>query len=335
MKLCLLVLLPLACQAANPKCYTGTVKGPGGKQVTKDDLMESLGPVVGASVVKTLNSSPELKAFMKTKGNCQASCLGATTEQAFSTLYGKLGKDFFADASGPIVIEALTGAFRACYPSPPRAALKELATRIFKGFSAPPPTKELAFPKGVKCANAGHEDLFPTKQVVDQFGEAFSGVVNKDKDVKKFFEEIAKACQLPCLEKTVTVAMKTLFLTGQKDEKIGISAITGAMHACFPGVPSKEIRPLVEATVKVLTGAVAKATTKLYAADMVTSDMVTSNSYNFFALGGLATAICLALFSAGTVVGRRWNRSSLIAVEQDEQSLDRSPFIQETVVPIE
>lgn len=157
MKLFLLALLPFASQAGNPKCYTGTVKA-NGKEMTKDDLMKDLGPVFDASIVSTIHSSKDLEDFMKTRGQCQAACLGDMMEQGVSTLYGKLGKDLFA--KDDLAIEALTGAFRACYPSPPRAEIHELAAKLLENLGKPP-AEDHSFPQGVKCKNAEHEDDSP------------------------------------------------------------------------------------------------------------------------------------------------------------------------------
>lgn len=299
MKLFLLALLPFASQAGNPKCYTGTVKA-NGKEMTKDDLMKDLGPVFDASIVSTIHSSKDLEDFMKTRGQCQAACLGDMMEQGVSTLYGKLGKDLFDEKD--LAIEALTGAFRACYPSPPRAAIHELAAKLIENLGKPP-AEDHSFPQGVKCKNAEHEDDFPMSETLKAFGDAFEAVISNHTQAKKFFSEVAKDCQLSCIKKTVSLSIKTLFLTDQRDPKVGADAITGAMHACFPGVPSEDIHQLVDATIDVLDHAQDAATTRLYA-----TNMMKRGSYSFLTSASLVTAMSLVLFSAGTAVGRRWNR---------------------------
>jgi len=309
--LLLLAVLPFASQAL--ECYTGTIMM-GGQELTKDDLMKKIGPLLGASMVSTIDENPKLKAFMDTRGQCQADCLGPMVEQTFSTLYGKLGKDFFKEKE--IVIEGLTGAFRACYPSPPRAEIHKLAKAIIDGMGAPAAEGQ-DFPEGTKCPNDGHEDDFPMKQVLEEFGNAFEGVVSKNKRAMKYFQEKAKECQGPCLETTVPLSMKTLFLTDQSDDKIGAEAITGAMHACFPGIPSHEIERMVKETAEVMQHAQEVATTRLYTTNM----MKLASSYSFFPLCGLVMAMSLMLFSAGAAVGRRWKRSSYREVEEGQQEI--------------
>lgn len=317
MKLFLLALLPFASQAENQKCYTGTIKA-NGKNVTKDELMDGLGPLLEASIVSTIHSSASLSSFMKKAGRCQTACLEDVMEQTVSTLYGKLGKDFFV--KDDVSIEALTGAFRACYPSPPRQAIHEIAKEVIESMGTPP-TKKQSFPRGVECENEEHLDDFPMKATIDEFGDAFHQVISNHKEAMKFFSEVAMDCQLPCVKKTVSLSMKTLFLTGQRDQKVQADAITGAMHACFPGVPSEEIQHLVDSTMTVMNHAQDAANTRLYA-----TNMMKWGSYSFLTSGSLVAAMSLALFSAGAAVGRRWNRSpnrevELLEIENDQRSL--------------
>jgi len=311
MMLLFLAVLPFASQAL--PCYTGTITVRD-QELTKDDLMKLIGPVLGASMLSTINENPKLKAFMDTRGQCQHDCLGPMMEQTFSTLYGKLGKDFFKEDNKKIVIEGLTGAFRACYPSPPRHEIYKLAKMVINGMGKPA-AEDQALPEGTTCPNDGHEDDFPMKQVLEEFGNAFEGVVSKNKRAMKFFQEKAKDCQFHCLETTVSLSMKTLFLTDQQDDQIGAEAITGAMHACFPGIPSGEIESMVKQTVEVLQHAQEVATTRLYTTNM----MKLASSYSFFPLCGLVMAMGLMLFSAGAAVGRRWKRSSYREVEEGQQ----------------
>jgi hypothetical protein len=206
MMLLFLAVLPFASQAL--ECYTGTIMM-GGQELTKDDLMKKIGPLLGASMVSTIDENPKLKAFMDTRGQCQ---------------------------------------------------------------------------------------------------------VRKGKCVGNAMPEKAKECQGPCLE-TVPLSMKTLFLTDQQDDQIGSEAITGAMHACFPGIPSGEIESMVKQTVEVLQHAQEVATTRLYTTNM----MKLASSYSFFPLCGLVVAMSLMLFSAGVAVGRRWKRSPYREVEEGQQ----------------
>jgi len=310
MKLFLLALLPFASEAQNPKCYTGDLNG-----VTKDEFLAGMHDLLGVAFVGVVNDVPKLAEFLKTRGNCQAQCLEKVMKPAMATVYGKMGKKLSSHEGKEMAIEAITGAIRACYPSPPRKEIKKLATAVADGMGETPKANA-EFPQGVKCKNAGHESDFPMDDVLEAFGDAFQKVASKYERVKKFFSEEALDCQFPCLEQTVPLTMKTLFLTDQQDKEVGIDALTGSMHACFPGVPSKEIRQLVTETVSVLQNAGADAQTRLYA-----TKLIKFGSSNFFPLCGLVTAMTLVLFFAGVAVGRRWKRSGARVVDDDQVGL--------------
>lgn len=312
MKLLLLAVLPFASHA-NPKCYTGDVKTPDDKVISKDEFLDVMHMLLGASIMNVIKDEPQLEDWMKTRGTCQESCLESMMKPAMATVYGKMGKDLFTDDGKQMGIEAFTGGFRACYPSPPRSEIKKLAETVFEGMGNPP--KEGAdFPQGETCENAEHEDDFPLKEVTTAFKDAFGEVVQKKPDVMKFFEEKALACQLPCLSETVPLAIKTLFLTNQDDKNAMSGSITGAMHACFPGVPSSAIESLVDETLGSLMKAEEGARLRLYNAKMIKW-----GSSNFIPLCGIFTAMTLMLFFAGVAVGRKWKRSSFREVSQDDQ----------------
>jgi hypothetical protein len=318
MNLFLLALLPFAAQAEQ-KCYTGTMPGPEGKDLTKDDLLAAMHPMLGAAFGNVVLSEPGLKEFMKTRGTCQLDCLQQVVKPTMSTLYGKMGKELMSDAGKEMGIEAITGAVRACYPSPPRAAIKEVATQIINGMGKPVTKNPADFPMGNTCKNAGHEDDFPLKQVLGAFKDAFQQVAKANPKVLEFFQTKAMDCQFPCLDATVPVAMKTLFLTDQSAKQVRMDAVTGAMHACFPGVPSHEIGILVKKTVGVMEKAQSTATLRLYASKWLIKD----GSFNFFPLLSMVTAAAIMLFSAGVALGRVWKRSAhrQIPQSQDEEGL--------------
>jgi len=304
MKFFLIALLPFASQAEQAKCFSADIKTPDGASMTKDELLGMMNEMLGAAFVSVVDDVPKIKEFFKTRGNCQAECLQKVIQPALGVVYGKMGEKLMSEEGKNMAIEAITGSIRACYPSPPRSEIKKLATAAANGMGAPP-KEGVGFPEGVKCANAGHESDFPMDDVLKAFGGAFEKTVNKNAKIKDFFENKALQCQLPCLEQSMSLTMKTLFLTDQQDKDVAIDALTGGMHACFPGVPSEEIEKLVVEVVGVLEASMKDASLRLYA-----TNLIKFGSSNVFTLCGLVTSVTLVLFSAGVAVGRRWKRSN-------------------------
>lgn len=301
-------VLPFMSQAENPKCYTGGVA-----DMTKDEFLDMMHQALGASVVNVVSSVPGLKNFLKTRGTCQAICFESIMKPTMATVLGKMGKKLNSEEGKTMAIEAMTGAFRACYPSPPRDDIKKLATE-FADSMGQPPKESAEFPQGVTCENQEHANDFPQDEASDTFKDTFEKVISAKPKVLKFFQTKALNCQFPCLEATIPITLKTAFLTGKfSDRKLMTDALTGSMHACFPGVPSHAIRELVSEVLGELMKVPAAAASRLYA-----SNMIKWGSSNFFTLCGIFTASTLLLFSAGVTVGRLWKRSSCRQVTPED-----------------
>lgn len=270
MKLCLIALLPFTFQADSGRhriqhCYTGAIKI-GEHTFTKEDVMAALELQVNASVTTVANGDQKLADFLKTRGNCQADCLRMVMVPTLSTLYGKLGKEFIKRHKKRVqdtFIEALFGAFRACYPHPPREEIRKIAERIEAGIGRAPISLQKKFPEGVKCQNQGHERDFPLTDFLRSFDESFVKVMEKRPEMQKVFHTQAKDCQRSCLETTVPISVLTFFLTGSEDVDAGVDSLTGAIHACFPGVPHEDINALVSETKQLMKSAEATAETNL------------------------------------------------------------------------
>lgn len=305
--------------SATQQCFTGIVHH-ADVTYTKDDVLEQLWPEVGAAIIGVANTDAKFKAFLKTRGTCQMSCLEDTLMPALETIFGKLGGDLFSKTSNThhLIDEALTGAFRACYPAPPLEEIAAVAARIREHIGRVEETRQ-GFPQGVACVNEGKDDEFPVNDFLKKFKATFMKTVAKNPEMQTFFDTKAKDCQLTCVDKTVPAAAKTLFLTDNKDDVKGVDALTGAIHACFPGLPHEDINSLVAATKEVMDASQDAARLRLYA-----NNMVKSGSFSFFPLFGLVTAMSLLLFFTGVAVGSRWKRSSV----REDNSTVRELFSQ-------
>lgn len=257
-------LLPFLSHAdSSSECYTGTITV-GTETLTKDDILAWIFPQVVASVLAVTNADPELANFLKTRGNCQIQCLESVMKASAATLYGKLGEEFLSHEPHvqEIVIEAVTGAFRACYPFPPREEALKVAEAIVVGIGVHPPTDK-TFPAGVACKNQGREDDFPLHEFLNAFEDTFGQVMATKPELHKFFISEAKDCQQKCLEETVPMSVMTLFLTDKHNDDVGVDAVTGAIHSCFPGVPEDDINQLVTDTTAVMLNAEQNALQRL------------------------------------------------------------------------
>jgi len=334
MNLFLLALLPFAAQARkkvfNQTCYTGSITGSDGNSYTKDQVLAFITQTVYVSFDNVAEDDPEFNAFLKTRGTCQVRpCLVDVVKATMDTLYGKMGPLLFdqsSKAGDKMAIEALTGAVRACYPSPPRSKIKKVATKIVKALGQPA-QEGGEFPQGVPCVNAERENEYPLQEVLQAFDAAWAQEAPKDKFIMDFFKRKAKDCQFPCLHTTIPTTALTLFLTGVTSDLVAGDAITGAFHACFPGVKSSRIQKLVKATIKKMNTAEETARLRLY----ISSWFIKDGSFNFFPVLSMVTAVALMLFFAGLALGRVWKRPAhrlLVVEEEDDQSLTEARNLQ-------
>lgn len=269
MKLFLPVLLPFMSQAdySGQFCFTGNIKI-GNETWSEARVMEALEPQVTAAVLKVANADTNLKMYLKMQGNCQADCLENVIHPTFSALYGKLGAEFVSvdekHKHHDVFVDALCGAFRACYPQPPRGEVRKIAeaifTAAFEGIDEK--FKPKPYPAGVSCPNQGYEDAFPLNEFLDTFHNTIMTVMQTKPKMKKMFETEAMDCQKTCLQHTVPTSAMTLFQTNNYDSPSGIDAMTGAIHACFPGFPHDDINVLVKETSDVMAQLEAEAAEK-------------------------------------------------------------------------
>lgn len=232
--------------------------------------------------------------------------MGIVMKPTLETLYGKLGKEFVRrdkDHINDLFVEALFGAFRACYPHPPRAEVRQVAEVIVAGIGTIPASKNL-FPAGVNCPNEGREDDFPLADFLQSFEYTFFKVLENQPEMQKYFDTEAKDCQKTCLEKTVPASAMTLFLTDNANDDAGIDALTGAIHACFPGVPHEDINLLVSDTKNVMETDVHRAEAMAEAENGTGGFVWTYFNFTFF-------VVTLAVVLAGAWVAvSRWQNSS-------------------------
>merc|ERR1719420_1983618 len=112
-----------------------------------------------------------------------------------------------------------------------------------------------------------------------------------------------KDCQETCILKATPEAVFTIFMTDNRDRRQDIDAITGALHACYPGIPQKMVRKVVDEVRVVLEKAQAEAYSRLYLRKIPLLHLMTSKPA--ISLYGLAAMVALATFFLGLRMGRR------------------------------
>lgn len=261
MKLLIFALLPVTSRANwHQVCYSGKIQI-GNETWSQTELMAALHPQVNEAIVEVANHDMKLASFLQTQGECQIDCLEVVMQPTFSTLYGKLGQDFYSHHKKhiqEIFIEALSGAFTACYPHPPRHQVREVAEAIISHIGYAPPAHH-TFPAGVPCPYEGYEHDFPLNDFLHSFEVTLMQVLQNKPGMAAYFDEQAKDCQKTCLQQTVPASAMTLFLHGNYDDYTGVDALTGAIQACFPDVPHQDINVLVAETKDVMAQAEAEA----------------------------------------------------------------------------
>lgn len=307
MKFIVLALLTARAHAA-PKCYTGDEPINGMKP--KDIIPNVLGQLAAAAqheMDADTHEGRQFKAFMQSRGKCQLDCMTSQTFVTANTLLGRQGKKFGDPSTKDLGVEALTGAFMSCFPSPPRDVVHRMITKIVATMGAPSHggvNTHDPFKDNKACEVPAK--AFPMDDFVKHFGDTFVNVVNRHDGLKKFFETEAKDCQVSCLKSTIPQAALVLFMTMNDNKEEGIKSLTGASRACFPGVPREDIKGLVTMVVNEFEKSVDEGKkSELYDANMKVGTMSLSS---FPTIGVAAVAMGLVMFM-GVVVGKRiWIR---------------------------
>jgi len=301
---------------ASQMCYTGDFQG----GLSKDAVVGMLVQALGKSTASVMEQDDDFKKFMVSRKQCQNDCFLAVLHTSVSTLAGNLGKDVLSDTPAIQVLanDAITGAFKACYPSPPREQVLKMVKTVTSHMSeASGSASASPLPEGDKCT--GPENL-PDGFTVDKFlvdfgnkfGEAFLAAVEKMPDVQKFFKTKAKDCQISCMGMTVVLAAKNLFELDKWDD--GTDAFTGALKACFPSAPRDVVKTFVEEIDRGMdaANAASPAAAAKYAAGRISAPQATFQ----VPLVAMALTAGAALMAIGGVLGfRRLQRRRFVSAE--------------------
>lgn len=239
-----------------PECYTGSLFKDTDHELTMEKAMDISQQVIGQGIQLVISYTPHVKEFFDTRGSCQFRCLSEVLGTALFTLYGTLGEDYGNPTERPhgTAVEVLTGSFQACFPKPDRSDVKQLAEQIAKLIEKDDLIGGVAdargdMPVGISCAHDGREDQVPLDDIKNKFSTIFGEVEGQHPEFLKFIQEETMDCQSACVEKTVSQAILTLFLTDNAETTAATDAVTGALRACYPGIGPEYLNDIVKKTV--------------------------------------------------------------------------------------
>merc|ERR1712151_1261536 len=119
------------------------------------------------------------------------------------------------------------------------------------------------------------------------------------------------------------MSVMTLFLTDRHNDDVGVDAVTGAIHSCFPGVPEEDINALVTETSAAMLNAEASALARLQYETMQGKDLEGSSHFPWITF---FLAVSLAL-GAGFVMGQRMKPQHYMPIHGYElSSMGRTVF---------
>lgn len=223
------------CLTSHPptECTTGDLKA--GPQA---DLKQTL----AANFYDSMLSMETVSEFLQGKLPEQHCCFKAVFNASVDALLGKWGDELFTPYGQTIAIEALTGAVRTCYPSPPREEVHALITAAIDKMSED--VESTPFPECTAEEPVDAEAWLCYGQVVN---EAFQQAVSQHPNIMRYN---VLSCQEECFHKTIEMSFLTSLAVGDKipgdPMELGKASVTGALRACIPGIPYPETRSFTE-----------------------------------------------------------------------------------------
>lgn len=238
-------------------CYGGSIEV-NGAMVSKKKFLKDVMEKMNGAIIAVSNDDADLKSYMSNNGTCQADCLKDMMPPTLETLFGKLGVHFPDDGEEirAIFDKSLGGAFKACYPCASEASMKKVARAIVGSFSKEATAdSDKDLPSSGNCTHSDFTSKFDKDAFMANFTTTRKLKVAEDLEMSDYFKLKAKACQVPCLDDTVPLAVGTLmqstWTADRPDWKdVYSTAISSAIRACFPEIPQKHIDALTKDTMK-------------------------------------------------------------------------------------
>jgi hypothetical protein len=261
------------------------------------------------SFVDSVEEFKEFKAFVESKPACQHECFKKVFPESVETLIGKVGDDIVKPDAQQVAIQAFTGAFRTCFPSPPRDTVKEAMQKITDSMGSHDDMKPVKIKSKGTCPGTkgmGDKASFMAK-AMPKIGIAMNKVVAKHDDIKDFFENTMMVCQGSCLGEAIAQAINVNWDMGTlEDEDKMTASIEGAIKSCLPGVPYKDVKAYVQ-EVKETVQDETDDRLRLYQTGPILDPEAGQKSgmMTLIAAVGGVFALALGIFAAGLRVGKK------------------------------
>jgi len=261
-----------------------------------------------ASFVASVDQFTEFKKFVETKPKCQHECFQKVFPESVETLIGKLGDDIVKSDSQAVAIQAFTGAFRTCFPSPPRSAVLEAMKKITDDMKPNVPDKMPEIASSGTCPGTkgmGDKDAF-MDFAEEHIGKAMDTVIGKSPDIKKFFQNVMLKCQRGCLGKNIEQAVNVNWDMGTlHDKEKVLASIEGSIKSCLPGVPYKDVADFVKAIGDEVESH-SEETARLYQTGPILDQEAGKKSgmMTLIAVAGGACTLALGAFALGLRAGK-------------------------------
>jgi len=183
-------------------------------------FIDVFNPVVLRTLIKVTDmpSHAAIKKWLRhDTWDCQKPCLRYVFDRSVETMWGT--GQLFGDDNKTLLTQALTGAFKACYPRSFRPHVLALISQVVDVVSARPRLRRPeekpleASHRFARCPDTSSAGVAWVDKFMKQFFEVLNGESNKSKK-NDYFAETAKTCQHECAPMAMRKALETFWGTG-------------------------------------------------------------------------------------------------------------------------
>jgi len=239
-----------------PACIDPNVKQFGGNRA---QFIGTFAAVFSQAWADYLAMNPSFQGWLNTRKFCQSGCMSKVFDESAKTMWGT--GQLVSPAWKVQFLEALTGSFKACYPTPPLALTKQVMTQVVDKVHAK--LKQSSFSGRLLTEMASQEMLAATRKLaalapctaagrspqqraafLEKFEMSYPSAMLRAETLNPaaqvFFKQKTKKCQHSCEQKVLKYTAENLWDTGiAASDPTGVhakDAFTGAIKACFPNM---------------------------------------------------------------------------------------------------
>jgi len=328
----------------------------------QQEFIAHFNPLVLHNLIEVTDKAEhaDLKHWLRNKTwDCQKSCLRHMFDESVGTLWGT-GQMFDQQNKSALLTEALTGAFKACYPRVPRAHVLVLIDEVVSvvltsqlvvrrrlelldhtiaeefpgGLSGE--TRRLAFHPCLGWSQTQEGQAW-IDSVIKKFPQLLQSTIKQIPDAGDYFKN-AKDCQHSCAAVTVRKALANIWDTGiitdeERSHEWAQEAITGALKSCYSSVPREAVFKLVGAMLESMDtlkfSPKEEKVSRLYDEDATVVPITNMRTVSALAAIGIVLGIAMVAFGLRVFIPRsfllslaRGNRNVYVAAHAQEEEED-------------